>query len=68
MAVELESATIPEASPEEGAAAFDSTCRFFLNMPGSEFLARWDAGKIDADVPGAANVIMMLPFVRGLAG
>jgi hypothetical protein len=33
-------------------------------MPGPEFLALWDAGKIDPSVPVASDVIMMLPFAR----
>ena len=64
IAVGTQSATIPEASEQESAAAFDFTCRFYLNMPGPEFLALWDAGKIDSSVPGTSNVILMLPFVR----
>jgi hypothetical protein len=33
-------------------------------MSGSDFLALWDAGKIDSLAPGVSNVILMLPFVR----
>jgi hypothetical protein len=64
LAVRLESDTIPEASAEESAGALDSSCRFFLNMSGSDFLALWDAGKVDSLAPGVSNVILMLPFVR----
>lgn len=64
MATAVEIDPIPEATPEDGKAAFDYTCRFFLGIAGSDFLALWDAGKVDPARYGVSNVISMLPFVR----
>jgi len=54
---------IRAATEDEGKDAFDFTCRYFLNMPGADFLELWDAGKIDPTLPNLSSVLTMLPFV-----
>lgn len=54
-------------SAEEGRVYFDRRSRELLNIPGDEFLRRWDAGEF-RPVPDAPEdrklnrLVMLLPF------
>lgn len=56
-------------TPEEGRALFDRRARELVGLSGEEFLARWDAGEIDAscDTPEGRRVgflAALIPFAR----
>lgn len=51
----------------EAKAAFDYTCRHYLNISGEEFLRQYDSGKYtvqDLSSTKLKRVISMLPFAR----
>lgn len=50
----------------EGNALFDAVARRHLNMPGTEFLARWDRGEFDdgANEPAVSRVAALIPLGR----
>ena len=64
MAAEIES--IPDATADEAFAAFDYTSRYYLDMPGADFLAKVDAGEIRPTDPisGLSRVFDMLELIR----
>jgi hypothetical protein len=67
IACEIDSVDIAEDTrTSEGMAAFDYTCRYYLNMSGADFLARYDRGEFrqQANNTGLMRVLAMLPFVR----
>ena len=47
---------------------FDAVCRRALDLSGSEFLRRWDAGQYEHvdvdDVDGLSEVVASIPMVR----
>jgi hypothetical protein len=57
---------IKELSKQEGWELFDRASQYYLEIPGEKFLENLDAGEYeDPDVePGAAEVLMLLPFAR----
>jgi hypothetical protein len=54
---------------DEGYAHFDQQTRMLLNIPGTEFLRRWDAGDYrpipdTAEGRNIGRLVMLLPFAR----
>lgn len=51
---------------KEGFSLFDKAARYYLDIPGEEFLARLEAGEFeDSDEePDVAAVLALLPFAR----
>jgi hypothetical protein len=54
------------STPDERMEAFDYTCRYYLKMPGLEFLRLYELGKVQVDNPSTPllRVLAMLPMVR----
>jgi hypothetical protein len=50
----------------EGRDLFDSVCRYYLEMSGTEFLRRWNSGEITQEDAEAdfrvSRVVSVLPF------
>jgi len=66
VAREIEHAHETGEMSKESLAAFDYTCRYYLNLSGAEFLARYDRGEFSRTDSSIAlsRVFAMLPFVR----
>lgn len=59
------SVEVDEASHDEGKDILDRASREVLNIPGEEFLAKWDAGDYEGvDDPEITRVSMLIPFAR----
>ncbi|HUY44328.1 MAG TPA: hypothetical protein VMV92_01175 [Streptosporangiaceae bacterium] len=59
------SVEVVEATREEGQAMLDRAAREVLNISGTEFLAKWDAGEYeDSADPAITRVAMLIPFAR----
>jgi hypothetical protein len=64
MALDLDP-TVPEATREELAAAFDHTATRYLGISGDEFLRRFDADEIpDMNDLGVRKVLRRIDLVR----
>lgn len=68
MSSDVDQYVVPEAvelTREEGIALFDEEARRVLGISGEEFLAAYDAGKLDDFDPiDVQSVVMMIPFAR----
>jgi hypothetical protein len=52
---------------DEAKAAFDYTCRHYLNLSGEDFLRQYDSGfyrPLNQDDTKLRRVLAMLPFAR----
>ncbi len=59
-----------ELNLDEYWVLFDAEARSRLGLSGADFLAKYDAGEIDADDPRIHSAVidleMMLPVIRGV--
>jgi hypothetical protein len=53
-----------EATQEELISTFDSTCKFYVHLSGSEFLANLDKGLVDTKDDRVQRVLRRLGYVR----
>ena len=53
-------------SDREGFSLFDKAARYYLGIPGKDFLAQLEAGEFEDsdDNPDVAAVMALLPFAR----
>jgi hypothetical protein len=66
MSTTLDLVEVHEVEGTEGRELFDSVCRYYLDISGDEFLARWQSGSItyqDAENDSRiSRVVSVLPF------
>jgi hypothetical protein len=66
MPITADEVEVHEVEGSEGKDIFDSVCRYYLDMSGPEFLAKWDQGLItyaDAENDSRiSRVVSTLPF------
>lgn len=62
----LKKPKIKELTKVEARRMFDRQAKRSLNMTGSQFIEKWDAGKFNgkADTPAIIRIAMLLPFGR----
>ena len=65
-AAALKKSNIKELTKAEARRMFDRQAKRYLNMTGSQFIEKWDAGKFNgkADTPAVIRLAMLLPFGR----
>jgi len=57
---------VRELTEEQSWKLFGRAVRYYLDLSGEEFLARWESGQYgDPDAePGRTSGVMLLPFAR----
>ncbi len=57
---------IKELTLEDGRKLLDKHARRYLNMSGSEFIKKWEAGELgdDSDRPEVMRLVMLVPFAK----
>lgn len=55
---------VPEATPQELAAAFDHTAAHYLGLSGDEFLRKLDANEISPEDERVRKVLRRIDLVR----
>jgi len=57
---------IKELTLEDGRELLDKQARRYLNMSGSEFIEKWEAGEFreDPDRPDVMRLVMLIPFAK----
>ncbi len=60
-----ENGHIRELNDTQAWELFDRAARFYLDMPGDEFIELWESGEYeDPDRPEVMSVVMLLPFAQ----